>query len=403
MTTVGVIYGGRSVEHDVSIVTAHQIIRAFDREHYEVVPIYITRDGRWITGDPLFDLKNHDDEIVSHSGITPVILSPGAQHHGLIINPLAGRLSKSHIKRLDVVFPAVHGTHGEDGTLQGLLELADIPYVGCRTLASTVANDKIMTKDILRQHHIPVVDDVSFSRAEWLEDSEGVIKRITDTLPYPLFIKPATTGSSIGIGRATDEELLRTSIDIAAHFDRRILVESAITGHAEINCAVLGAGSNIQASVLEHPISWDEMLTFEEKYLRGSEGMKSAERIIPAPLTPELSERIQQTAIHAFKAIDGSGTARIDFLVKPEQNEIYLNEINTMPGSLAFYLWQESGIDMTQLVHQLVGLARETHAEKRRNSYDYRTDLVNLAQVRGLKGVKGVKNSANPENINSRT
>lgn len=402
ITIVGVIYGGRSVEHDVSIVTAHQIMRAFDRNQYEVVPIYITRDGRWLTGDPLFDLKNYDDEIVSHSGIVPAILSPGVQHHGLIINPLAGRLSKSHIKRLDVVFPAVHGTHGEDGTLQGLLELADIPYVGCRTLASALANDKIMTKDILRHNSIPVVDDVSFSRAEWLNDSASVIKRITDTLAYPLFIKPATTGSSIGIGRAADETLLRASIDVATHFDRRILIESAVTGHVEINCAVMGTGANIQASVLEQPISWDEMLTFEEKYLRGSEGMKSAERLIPAPLTPELTTRIQQLSVSAFKAIDGSGTARVDFLVKPDKDEVYLNEINTMPGSLAFYLWQESDISMSQLVHQLVGLARENHAEKRRNSYDYRTDLVNLAQMRGLKGVKGAKSGTGQEKINSR-
>lgn len=393
-TTVGVIFGGRSVEHDVSVVTAHQIMRAFDRDLYEVVPIYISRDGRWFSGEPLFDLKNFGDEIVSLNGVQSVILSPSVQHHGLILNPLAGRFSKSEVQRLDVAFPAIHGTHGEDGTLQGLLELADIPYVGCKTLASAVANDKIMTKAVLRQHHIPVVNDMSFSRAEWLDHPAAIVARIKDYPGLPAFVKPATTGSSIGIGRAGDETMLRSAIEIAAHFDRRILVESAISGHVEINCSVMGNGDHIQASVLEQPISWDEFLTYEEKYLRGSEGMKSAERIIPAPLNEKLTERIQQYAIDAFRAIDGYGIARIDFLVKPDEDVVFLNEINTLPGSLAFYLWQESGLSMSDLVQKLVSLARDAHAEKRANSYDYRTDLINLAQMRGLKGVKGAKSGS---------
>ena len=322
-TTVGVIFGGRSVEHEVSVVTASQIIRAFDRERYDVVPVYINRDGRWYGGEPLLDLKNYDDELVSQKGIVEVLLSPAVQHHGLIVNPLAGRFSKSEVQRLDVVFPAIHGTHGEDGTLQGLLELADIPYVGCMTLASAVANDKIMTKTVLRQQGIPQVKDIHFSRAEWLETPDAIIQRITSTLNYPLFIKPVTTGSSIGIGKADNEALLRASIDVAAHFDRRILVEEAVTGHVEINCAVMGNGSAIRASVLEQPVSWDEFLTFEEKYLRGNEGMKSAERIIPAPLDEELTARIQRLAVDAFKAIDGNGTARIDFLVKPDEKQVF--------------------------------------------------------------------------------
>src|SRR5690606_35477034 len=359
-----------------------------------VVPIYISRDGRWFSGDPLLDLKNFSDEIVSLSGVRAVILSPGIQHHGLILNPLAGGFSKSEIKRIDVAFPAVHGTHGEDGTLQGLLVLADIPYVGSRTLASAVANDKIMTKTVLRQHNIPVVDDFHFSRSEWLETPDSLLDQTLRAFGPPLFVKPSTTGSSIGIGRADDEAMLLASIDIAAHCDRRILVEAAISGQVEINCSVMGHGSQIQASVLEQPISWDEFLTYEEKYLRGSEGMKSAERIIPAPISADLTARIQQLAIDTFRIIDGCGIARIDFLVQPDKGVVYLNEINTMPGSLAFYLWQETGIGMSELVHRLVELARDAYAEKRRTSYDYRTDLINLAQMRGLKGVKGAKSGA---------
>lgn len=390
-TAIGVIFGGRSVEHDVSIVTGHQVMRAFDPNRYEVVPIYIDRSGRWYTGDPLFDLKNFHDEIVSISGVHTAIISPDIRHHGLIINPTAGRFSRSQIQRLDVVFPAIHGSHGEDGTLQGLLELADIPYVGCGVLGSAVANDKITAKAVLHQHGIPVVDAVSFSRAQWLDDPDSVIAKITAKLPYPLFVKPATLGSSIGIGKADDEHLLRISIDIAANFDRRILVETAVADCIEINCAVIGYGENIRASVLEQPISWDEFLTYEEKYMRGDGGMKSAERLIPAPIPDDLAERIRAAAISAFKAVDGRGTARIDFLAHPESGEFYLNELNTMPGSLAFYLWQEMGMNPTFIVQQLVELAREAYADKRRNNYDYQTNLVAVTAARGLKGLKGAK------------
>jgi len=370
-TTVGVVFGGRSVEHDVSVVTGHQIMRAFDSARYEVVPIYIDRDGRWFTGDKLLDLKSFSNEVVSLAGVQPAIISPSVQHHGLIVNPLpSGFLAKSQIKRLDVVFPAIHGSHGEDGTLQGLLEMADIPYVGCGVLASAIANDKLMTKTVLRQHNIAVVDAVAFTRSEWLDDPDAVIDRITAALPYPLFVKPVTLGSSIGIGRVSDETLLRASIEVAANLDRHIMVEAAVTNCVEINCAVLGGDGEVRASVLEQPVSWEQFLTYEEKYLRGGEGMKSAERLIPAPISPELTERIQQTAIKASRALDGRGIARIDFLVQPESGSVFLNELNTMPGSLAFYLWQETDIEPTALVHQLVELAREAHAEKRRSTYN---------------------------------
>jgi D-alanine-D-alanine ligase len=364
---------------------------ALQEADYDVVPVYINRRGRWFSGEPLFDLKVYTDEVESIKGVVPVVLSPAVQHHGLILHPMAGRFARSEVQRLDVVFPAVHGTHGEDGTLQGLLELADIPYAGCMTLGSALANDKIVCKAVLRQHDIPVVDGLDFTRVEWLDAPETVMQRIKEALPYPVFVKPATTGSSIGIGKADNDALLRASIDVASHFDRRFLVETAISGHVEINCAVLGNAANIRASTLEQPLSWDQFLTYDDKYMRGSEGMKSADRIIPAPLSPDLTARIQDMAVRGFKAIDGHGTARIDFLVKPEEDLVYLNEVNTMPGSLAFYLWQAGGMSMRELVHEMVELAGEAQAEKRRSSYDYRSDLINLTQMRGLKGVKGAK------------
>lgn len=390
--TVGVIFGGRSVEHDVSIVTGHQIMNAFDTVKYEVVPIYITRDGKWFTGTPLRDIENFkDDEIISYDGVKSAILSPDVRHHGLIVNPLAGRFSKSEILRLDVLFPAVHGTHGEDGTLQGLFELADIPYVGYATLGSALTNDKIMTKQVLKQNNIPVLDSIFFTRSEWLNDAENILEQVKSGFDYPMFVKPATLGSSIGITRVDDESLLRPAIDIAANFDRRVLVEPAVVDGIEINCAVMGYGDDIQTSVLEQPLSYSDFLAFEDKYLRGNEGMKSADRIIPAPLSDDLTQRIKDLSIQAFKAVDGRGIVRIDYLVKPDSNEVYLNELNTMPGSLSFYLWRESNMSDATVVDKLVTLARDAYADKRRNMYDYKTNLVTLAAGRGLKGVKGAK------------
>jgi D-alanine-D-alanine ligase len=393
--TIGVLFGGRSVEHDVSIVTGHQVMRAFDGTPNEIVPIYINRDGRWLTGDALLELKNFQkkpEEIRQLDSVQEVILSPNTNHHGLIVNPLpSGLFAKSQIRRLDVVFPALHGSHGEDGTVQGVCELADIAYVGCGVLASAIANDKETAKVLLRQHEIPVLDAVGFSRAEWLQDSDKVIQHITAALPYPVFVKPTTLGSSIGIQRAPDEATLRAAIEIATNFDRRVLVEAAFEGGVEINCAVMGNHPDIRASVLEQPVSWQEFLTYEEKYLRGGEGMKSAERLIPAPLPDELAKEIQEIAVRAFQVIDGRGTARIDFLVKPASSEIYLNELNTMPGSLAFYLWQEMGMSPRDVVQELVKLALDANAEKRRNTYDYQTNLVALTAQRGLKGAKGRK------------
>lgn len=388
--TIAVLFGGRSVEHDVSIVTGHQIMQALPAEQFTVVPVYITRDGAWYTGDALKGLEQYQDErLLERAGVRPCCLSPDTRHHGLILNPLASRFRKSEVLRLDVCFPALHGSHGEDGSLQGLLELADIPYVGCATLGSALANDKILTKMALRQAGLPVLDDFNFSRERWLGQPDAILDAISGSFPFPLFVKPATLGSSIGIGRADNQAQLRASIDIAVNFDRRILVEPAITGGVEINCSVIGFGADFEASVLEQPLSWDDFLSYEDKYLRGDEGMKSAERIIPAPISPQMTAQIQAASVSALKAIDGRGIARIDYLARPESGEFWLNEINTMPGSLALYLWRESGYTAADLVAKLVALALDAQAEKRRNVYDYKTNLLAVASQRGVKGAKG--------------
>lgn len=391
-TVVGVIFGGRSVEHDVSVVTGQQIMRAFPSERYQVVPLYIDREGRWFTGDPLKDLKTFQEDVRNVPGVLSVVLSPDVRQHGLIVNPLpSGMFARAQALKLDVVFPAVHGSHGEDGTLQGLFELAGLPYAGCGVLASALANDKWLSKQLLQHSGIPVVDGLCFTRHQWEADPDDVIGQIKARFSWPVFIKPATLGSSIGIGRADNDALLRASIEVAANLDRRFLIEPAITGCVEINCSVIGDDRELRASVLEQPVSWEEFLTYEEKYLRGGEGMKSADRIIPAPLTPELTDRIQSIAKAAFAALDGRGIARIDFLVRPEQGEVFLNEVNTLPGSLSFYLWEATGMSGTELVEELVRIGRDAYADKRRNTYDYRTNLLALSASRGLKGAKGSK------------
>lgn len=388
--TVGVIFGSRTVEHDVSIVTAQQVMQALDPQKFNVVPIYITREGQWVTGDSLRALKTFQlDDLTEMMGIKDTLISPDTRHQGLITPPVTGRFGKNQLQHLDVVFPVMHGTHGEDGTLQGLLELADLPYVGAGVMASAVARDKIMLKAVLAHYGLPVLRHLAFSRHTWVTTPDTILDQITSDLGYPVFVKPATLGSSIGVARAANADDARNFINVAANFDRRILVEETVENAIEINCAVLG-NYEVQASVLEQPISWQEFLTYEEKYMRGegAAGMKGAERKIPAPIGDDLTERIQHMAVDAFKHVDGRGTARVDFLVRPDADEAYLNEINMIPGSLAFYLWQESGMSAADIVERLIELAFEAHAEKRQTVYDYKTNLLAHAAAKGLKGTK---------------
>lgn len=387
---IAVVFGSRSVEHDVSVVTAQQVMQALSPQKYEIIPIYITREGRWVTGAALRELKNFRMENVTEMmGVKDVVLSPSTNHHGLILSPVSGLFGRSQERRVDVVFPVLHGSHGEDGTIQGLCELADVPYVGAGVMASAVVRDKIMLKTVLAHCGLPVVEHVSFSRHEWVGDPASLLSKIETKLGYPAFVKPASLGSSIGVALAKNAEEARNFINVAANFDRRLLVEKAVQEAIEINCAVMG-NVQVRASVLEQPISWQEFLTYEEKYMRsdGAKGMKGAERKIPAPISPELTQKIQQMAVEAFKAVDGRGMARVDFLVRSATEEVFLNEINTIPGSLAFYLWQAEGLPPSAVVDELVRLALEAHADKQKTVYNYKTGLIAHAAARGLKGIK---------------
>ncbi len=387
---VGVFFGSRSVEHDVSIVTAHQIMSAFDPARYDVVPVYISRDGHWLTGPGLMDIKNFQYDVRTLATVNETLLSCSTAHPGLITPPISGRFRKSRFQRLDVAFSAIHGTHGEDGTIQGLFEMVGIPYIGTGVLASAVANNKIMTKALLQQHGVPVVDGISFSRHQWLQEADAVLDQVEE-VGYPLFIKPADLGSSIGVARVDDSQQARLHIDIAANFSRHVIAERTVTDGVEINCAVMGH-RDIETSVLEQPVSGEEFLTYDEKYMRGeggkAAGMKGQDRVIPAPISDELTAKIQDIARRAFMAIDGYGIARIDFLVKPDSGDVWLNEINTMPGSLSFYLWEAMGKTPRQVVEDLIEIALAVHAEKQQTTYDYQSQLLGLAAKRGVSGVK---------------
>jgi D-alanine-D-alanine ligase len=392
--SVGVIFGGRSVEHDVSIVSAHQAMAVLAEDH-DVVPIYITREGRWYTGEALNDLEVYREERWAEVG-AEAFIPPSAGYRGLFV-PAAGRFGRSQTIPLDVVLPSIHGTYGEDGTLQGLLELADIPYAGSNVTGSAAGMDKITMKAVFTAAGLPVVRDIVVNTERLLADESAVIDEIERSIGYPAFVKPSRLGSSVGIGKATDRAGLAEALDIARRYDNRLLVEVAMEGCSEINCSVLGGpGSEPRVSVCEQPVAWEEFLTFSDKYLRGAKsanaggekpggGMAGQERRIPAPISNELTKQVQNNALSAFKAVDAAGIARIDSFVKEDTGETWVMEINTVPGSFAFYLWDATGVSFRQLLNEVIDIGIAAHGAK--------SDLMFTFESSMLSGFKGGKSS----------
>ena len=397
---IGVVFGSRSVEHEVSIITANQAMDAMDPRRYEVVPIYITRDGRWFTGPELRRVQAFEDPTGLTARSQPVFLRPEPSGQRLYVEergPLGMR--KIRALPLDCVLPAVHGTFGEDGTLQGLFELADIPYAGAGVVGSAVGMDKIIMKAAFQGQGLPVVRYAWLTRARWEREREAALDDLEATLSYPMYVKPANLGSSVGITTAHQREGLAAALDVAANYDRRLLVEEGVVGAREINCSVLGDDQQAQASVCEEPVRWKDVLSYEDKYIQGAKGdgdaagMASAKRRIPADISPEQTAHIQQLAIAAFQAVDGAGVARIDFLLDPANGQLYVNEINTLPGSFSFYLWEPSGLSFPALIDRLIDLARSRHQERRRTTFSYDSKLI---QQFGRGGVKGKAIRASP-------
>jgi len=365
---VGVLLGGRSVEHEVSLVSAASVINGLDKEKYEVFPIGITPDGRWLSArDAVAMLKARS----SAENLPEHLILPDPRKQGLVdIN----NSEKDAVQNIDVVFPVMHGTFGEDGTVQGLLELADVPYVGAGVLGSAVGMDKIIQKHVLESAKIRVAQGIFFSMAEYEEDENKIIDRIELELEYPCFVKPSNTGSSIGISKAHDRKELTDAITLAAEYDRKLLIEKSIEKAREIECSVMGNDKPI-ASVLGEIVPSNEFYDYDAKYVDGK-----STAIIPANLPKWAVRKIQYIACKAFKILDCAGMARVDFLVQSNGAKIYLNEINTIPGftSISMFpkLWEASGLSYPDLLDRLIQLALERHRAKSKlkKTYQPKTD-----------------------------
>jgi D-alanine-D-alanine ligase len=390
---VGVVFGSRSVEHEVSIITALQAMDAMDPRRYEVIPIFITKEGQWLTGPDLRRVEAYQDVPALVARCQPVLLRPEPAGGRLFVQergPLG--LQKMRALPLDCLFPCVHGTLGEDGTLQGLFELADIAYVGSGVVGAAVGMDKIVMKAAFKAQGLPVVRYLPLVRWRLEREPEALLDEVEQSLRYPLYVKPANLGSSVGISTAQDRASLRQALEVAANYDRRLLVEEGVAGAREINCSVLGDDVEAQPSVCEEPLRWTDVLSYEDKYIQGgkggaaSSGMASQKRRIPAEISPEQTAEIQRLAVEAFRAVDAAGVARIDFLLDQADGRIYVNEINTLPGSLSFYLWEPSGVAFPALIDRLIELARSRHRERRRTTFTYDSKLI---QQFGRGGAKG--------------
>lgn len=381
-TNLAVFFGGRSVEHDVSIVTGLQAIEHVDKEKYDVIPVYLARDGAWYTGQALLDVALFQDFEAQKQKATQVRLSTV---------PGEGLLTDDGNIQVDVALLCMHGLHGEDGTLQGLLELADIPYTSPSVGGSAAGMDKALMKKVFAGCGFPMMPSVDFTRHAYDRDKQACLEKM-EALGYPLYVKPASLGSSIGISRVEDKVALEDAIQLAFSYDRKVVVEKGVEDAMEINCSVLGLGDDCKASLCEKPLGWKDFLTFEDKYLRQGKGKNASGRQIPAPIGEAMTEKIQTLAKQIFTEMDCKGVVRIDFLVDNRTNELYVNEINTIPGSMAFYLWEPCGLSYTALIDELVNIAKSAAEEKKQNSYAY--DSAILQKVRsggGTKGLKGAK------------
>lgn len=366
---LAVIFGSRSVEHEVSIVTALQILENADKEKYNLIPIYIDKQGQWHTGKALFDINNFKNLEKIKTKVSLCYI----KNNYLILN----RIFDNKIK-IDVAFPAIHGTFGEDGTIQGFFEMANIPYVGSGITGSAVGMDKILQKDVLKLNGLSVVNYTYFLREDWIENRQKVLKKIQQQLKFPVFVKPANLGSSIGISKAKNQTELQKAIELAINFDRRIIVEQGLENIIEINCSVMGY-KTLEVSICEQPLrNSKELLSYEDKYLKGSktQGMASLSRLIPAPISPVLTKKIQDCAKEVFRVLDAAGVARIDFLVDPKTGKFYTCEINTIPGSFAFYLWEKSGYPFPKLIDKLVELALERFNDRKQTQYSFSSNLL---------------------------
>ena len=393
-TNIAVFFGGRSTEHEISVISANQAMAAMDSDKYNVIPVYITKDGRWFTGEALTDVKNYRNTAELLKQCTQVYMRPIYGDYNLY--KAERKMCGSDVfAKLDAAIPVLHGSNGEDGIFEGVLETIGIPYAGCGTLASANGMDKITMKMILASDGIPVVDYVWFTDKQWFAHRDELIAKIESKLGYPVIVKPANLGSSVGIGRADNREELLSKVDDARRYSARIIVEDLVENLQEINCAVLGDCDEYRTSVLEEPIKSGEILSYTDKYMGGTKdnrGMHASKKRIPADLPKEETERIQFLAGETFRVLSCHGVSRVDVMVDAKTRDIYVNEINTIPGSLSFYLWEAAGLKFDKLMDELVRLAFKRKRDQGSKTVSYDSNIFALGGgVKGAKGTKGVK------------
>lgn len=374
-TTVAVFFGGKSVEHEISVLSALQAVAAFDTAKYEILPIYLTKDGKWYTGDALLDTDNFRDMKALLARCEEVYMTPAAKDQ-TVYRVKTSLFGKREVASFDLAFPILHGAPGEDGSLQGFFELKEIPYVGSDVLASSVSMDKIISKMVMKEAGIPVTAYTWFYESEWYEREPEIMAEAEEKLGWPIIVKPANLGSSVGISKADNAEELREAVELAVSFAPRILLENVVQNLTEINCSVLGNNGDIRLSVCEEPLRSGEILSYDDKYLSGGgkgskggggnsgKGMSGLKRKIPADLPATVQQNIENAARRTFRVLDNSGVVRIDFLWNTKSNEIFVNEINSIPGSLSFYLWEATNKNFTQLLDDMIGFALKRQRDR---------------------------------------
>lgn len=389
---LAVLFGGKSVEHEVSVISAVQAMASMNKEKYNIIPIYMTKSNEFYTGELLFDINSYKNIPEMLKNCTECILVRSEGKVSLIRQKMK-KFGSNLISDIDIAFPIVHGTNVEDGALQGYLQTLDIPYVGCDVLSSAVGMDKYAMKILLKEAGFPVLDCCRFADFD-AEDMEKCLNKVEAKFSYPVIVKPINLGSSVGISKAKDRSSLEKAMEEAFQFSDRILVEPAVVKLKEINCSVVGDSEEAEASVCEEPVQCDEILSYKDKYVAGdksgggSKGMATLKRKIPAEITPEQDEFIRKTAVDAFKYLGCCGVTRIDFMIDMESNKVYLNEINTIPGSLSFYLWEPKGVKYPQLLEKLISLALKRFRKNSKISYAFDTNILSMGGSFGSKGSK---------------
>ena len=393
---VGVFFGGKSVEHEVSVISALQACRSLNTEKYEIIPIYITKNTEFYIGENIGRIEAYKNiPALLKESIRVLPVGNGGTVE-LLHYPMK-KFGNNVAAVIDAALPIVHGTNVEDGALQGYLQTLGIPYAGCDVISSAVGMDKYVMKCVFADNGIPVLPGTVVNVREYTKGQDKILDMIESRTQYPVIVKPVNLGSSVGIRKAKDREALADALDYAFTFAIKVLVENAITNLKEINCSVLGDYEDAEASECEEPVANDEILSYQDKYVGGTKssggksGMASLKRKIPADITPEMREEVRTLAVKAFKALGCSGVSRIDFMLDQSTGKIYLNEINTIPGSLAFYLWEPVGVKYSELLDRMINLAFKRERENKSISFSFDTNILENASFGGSKGAKGSK------------